>query len=283
MQYWLLKRLIPATDRARVIDELVTLRAQLERTVPNKDSEDNLLLASWNIRDLGKGNRRGFGKRMAESHFYIAEVISRFDFVAVQEVNDLPEWQQIMNILGPHWDYIATDVADTAGGGNGERMAFAFDKRKVSFRNIAGEIVLPEKLMISQVTGKTATGQEITGGRQFSRTPFIAAFQSACFRFDICTVHIYYGADSGAKLKRRVEEIDGIANYLANRADKAFNGSNAMILLGDFNIVSPDHKTMAALLKHGFTVPYRGALNRSAEAQCRGGGPVSPPVHRGQV
>ena len=38
-----------------------------------------------------------------------------------------------MSILGPDWDYIATDVTDPVLGGNGERMTFAFDKRKVWF------------------------------------------------------------------------------------------------------------------------------------------------------
>ncbi|XOF32547.1 MAG: hypothetical protein ACL93V_10985 [Candidatus Electrothrix sp. YB6] len=45
-------------DRKRAVDNLIRLRAQLDRTVPNKDADDNLLLATFNIRDLGKNNRR---------------------------------------------------------------------------------------------------------------------------------------------------------------------------------------------------------------------------------
>lgn len=164
-------------DRMRAVRNLIRLRAQLDRSVPKKDTEDNLLLASFNIRDLGKRNRRGWGRRMPESWFYIAEVISRFDFVAVQEVNELAEWLEIMKILGRNWDFIATDETDSEIGGNGERMSFVYDKRKVWFQNIAGEIVLPPNMLISR-TDFNVNGERITDGNQFKRTPFIASFQS---------------------------------------------------------------------------------------------------------
>ncbi len=83
--------------------------------MPNKDSDDNLLLATWNIRDFGKpGIRRGWGRRLPETWFYIAEVISRFDFVAVQEIGSIrPEWEHVMDILGHSWRYLASDIGHT--------------------------------------------------------------------------------------------------------------------------------------------------------------------------
>lgn len=240
-------------ERNRVIDNLVALRDQLDRDIPDKDADNNLLLATWNIRDFDKKNRRGFGKRMPESLFYIAEVISRFDFVAVQEVNELDEWEDVMDILGRNWDYIATDVTDTKLGGNGERLTFAFDRRKVNFRNIAGEIVLPQDMLISKV--ELEGEKRLFAGKQFHRTPFFASFQGGWFKFDICTVHIYYGAASGAKLRERIDEIGKIAEYLGDRADDALKQGKALILLGDFNIVHPEHKTMAALTDQGFVIP----------------------------
>ncbi len=93
--YYRLRRLIPKkTERNKVIDKLLSLRGRLDRLLPPKDADDRLLLATWNIRDLGKRNRRGYGRRLPESHFYIAEVISRFDFVAMQQVNQPGEWQR---------------------------------------------------------------------------------------------------------------------------------------------------------------------------------------------
>ncbi len=246
-------------DRKRVVENLETLRAQLDREVPGKDQSKNLLLATWNIRDFGKKNRRGFGKRLDESHYYIAEIISRFDFIAVQEVNELAEWRRVMKILGSNWDYLANDVADRSSGGNGERMMFVYDRRKVRFQNIAGEIVLPSKMLISgvdfEVEGEDGKTKKFRAGKQFRRTPFVASFQSGWFKFDICTVHIYYGTDSGPKLNERVEEIAQIAKYLGKRADAELKNGRALILLGDFNIVRPGHKTMEALVNNGFTVP----------------------------
>jgi len=116
MEYPLLDGLIAnASERKRAVDNLELLRAQLDAEVPEKDVEENLLLATWNIRDLNKKNRRGFGERLPETYFYIAEVLSRFDFVAVQEVNELDEWEKITAILGPAWDWVATDVTDGEG------------------------------------------------------------------------------------------------------------------------------------------------------------------------
>jgi hypothetical protein len=145
MFYYGLKRL-PAPVRGRAIDGLKRLRALLDAAVPAKDSDRHLLLATWNIRDLTKNRNR----RLAESLYFIAETLSRFDLVAVQEVNGLEEWEQIVDILGSNWAYIASDVADTAGGGNGERLTYLYDRRKVRFQNIAGEIVLPPKLLIRE-------------------------------------------------------------------------------------------------------------------------------------
>ena len=254
--HYLKHKVKDAQQRVRAIENLTALRAQLDRTVPAKDAEDNLLLASWNVRDFGKrGTRRGWGPRLPETWFYIAEIISRFDFVAVQEVNDIqPEWDHVMDILGRAWRYIATDATDTALGGNGERMVFVFDSRKVSFQSIAGEIVLPPSMLISKAELEIQ-GEKVVAGKQFRRTPFIASFQSSWFKFDICTVHLYYGEDSGPQLEERIEEIGTIAKYLSGRADRALGQDRALILLGDFNIVSPEHRTMQALIDNGFVVP----------------------------
>ena len=238
-------------ERRRAISGLQRLRQQLSEEIPDKDAENSLLLATWNIRDLTKTKSR----RLTESLYYIAEIISHFDFVAVQEVNGLEEWNRIMSILGREWDVIATDEADRKAGGNGERLTYVFDKRKVRFENIAGELVLPQSDLISQVRSKKS-GKEIVAGRQFSRTPFVAMFQAGWFKFSICTVHIYFGDDSGVKLQRRIEEIAAVAKYFGQKAGRVLRQEGrTLILLGDFNIVSPEHKTMQALEDNKFVIP----------------------------
>lgn len=244
-------------ERNRAVNNLIALREQLDRDIPPKDVENRMLLATWNIRDFSKTNRRGFGKRLPESFFYIAEVISRFDFVAVQEVNELDEWELVMDILGSDWDYIATDVTDRKLGGNGERLTYVYDTRKVRFKHIAGEIVLPADMLISKIDVVNPNDDEdkLMAGKQFRRSPFLASFQSQWFKFDICTVHIYYGTSSGAKLQERIDEIQRAAAYFGSRADEALKDNKALILLGDFNVVHPEHKTMQVLLNEGFVVP----------------------------
>jgi exonuclease III len=270
MDYSRLKWLEPKTERTRIVRNLMKLRTQLDEEVPPKNAESDLLLATWNLRDFAKEDRKGFGERFPESHFYIAEVLSRFDFVAVQEVNELDEWEKVMRILGPSWDFIATDVTEGTGG-NGERLTYLYDKRKVWFQNIAGEVVLPANLLITaNVKPKSGDKEKIEAtveakedggkseekvGKQFRRTPFAALFQSAWFKFEICTAHIYYGAESGRKLEERIDEIAKIGKFFGQRAEKDFAEKRSLILLGDFNIVGHDHKTMQALLDSGFQVP----------------------------
>nr|WP_255599967.1 endonuclease/exonuclease/phosphatase family protein [Afifella sp. IM 167] len=235
-----------------------------------------LLLATWNIRDFDS-NHFGYGPRLPETFYYIAEIISCFDLVAIQEVNrDLGPLRKVMEILGREWDYIATDTTEGPGG-NGERMAFVYNTEKVWFRRIAGEVVLPEgQLVVSRSRVKsddaepdmTATEEKAVKKefrevkQQFARTPFLVAFQSGWFRFSLCTVHIYFGADSGEKLKRRIEEIRRLVKFFAARQDQqnrreldARGNPENYILLGDFNVKSPEHETMQALKSEGFVVP----------------------------
>jgi hypothetical protein len=125
-----------------------------------RKSDGSLLLATWNIRDFDS-NKFGFGPRLPETFYYIAEIISCFDLVAVQEVNrDLSAFERVTAILGREWDYIATD-ATFGPSGNDERMAFLYNTEKIWFRKVAGEIVLPEgQLVVSPKKVKVPKDQE---------------------------------------------------------------------------------------------------------------------------
>ena len=57
-----------------------------------------------------------------------------------------------MKILGPNWSYIATDVTEGVTG-NEERMAFLFNRDKVWFRNVAGELTLPDGQKVTDPFG----------------------------------------------------------------------------------------------------------------------------------
>ncbi len=219
--------------KKRVIDKLIRLRGRLTSQITQKRSTGSILLATWNLRDFDS-NKFGHGHRLEESFYYIAEIISAFDLIALQEINrDLKGLKRLMKLLGPDWDYIATDTTEGTGG-NQERMAFVFNTKKIRFANIAGEIVFP--------------GEK----DQLARTPFVASFQAGWFRFFLCSVHIFFGETSGAKFEKRVAEISNITEFFKKRQERE---GGDYILLGDFNIVSQNNKTMKALTKHGFTLP----------------------------
>lgn len=273
---WLQKKDDAAARRCA--DRLLAMRKSLD-PVRRRKTDGSLLLATWNIRDFDS-NKFGFGPRLPETLYYIAEIISCFDLVALQEINrDLKALQEVIRILGREWDYIATDT--TSGpGGNDERMVFVYNTEKVWFRKIAGEIVLPDgQLVVSRKKVKppkevgeaevseAETRAAMKGGfeevrQQFARTPFLVAFQSGWFKFSLCTVHIYYGSDSGEQLKRRIAEIRQLVKFFADRQDEDsrqerddLGGIENYILLGDFNVISPEHETMKALKAEGFVVP----------------------------
>lgn len=226
---------VPVTNRPFVTGRLLDLRAALTDQLPQKTLDKTLVVGSWNLRDFGS-HKFNPEPRLPESYYYIAEILDRFDVCALQEINDdLEAFNTLMRIMGRHYDYIATDTTEGTGG-NGERMVFLYDKRKVEFRHIAGEVVLPP-------------GKETT---QFRRTPFVVSFQCGWLKFDLCTAHLYYGDDTGPKKLERIREINDLAKFMVKRAKK--NGVNTFIL-GDFNVESDDGDTWKAIEKNGFVMP----------------------------
>ena len=229
--YYPLKRM-NKVDRLRTTENLLKLRKRLDNEIPQKTAADTLLLATWNIREFSDN-------RLSESLYYIAEIVNRFDLIAVQEVSaNLKGLEKLMSLLSLNWDYIVTDSTDGSAGG-GERMAFLYDKSKITFKKMAGEIVLPADKLID-------------GKLQFARTPYCVAFQAGWFKFVLTTVHIFYGSTSAADKKKREKEIDALTSVLSKRAKKE---DTSYILLGDFNIPNVGDDTMKALEKYGFSVP----------------------------
>lgn len=71
----------------------------------------------------------------------------------------------------------------------------------------------------------------------------------------LSTVHIIYGKDT-ADNPERVNEIETIAEFLAKRSrERQDYDRNNLVLLGDFNIYSPEDVTMKAIKDAGFNVP----------------------------
>jgi endonuclease/exonuclease/phosphatase family metal-dependent hydrolase len=229
-------------ERVRTIDRLLKLRKALREEIPARTLDESLLIATWNIRDFDKPS---FGRRMKEAYFYIAEIIASFDLVAVQEVyRDLDALDEVMHILGPHWDYIFSDPTEGAKGNN-ERMAFLYDSRKIKFGGLAGEMVIPpvEK-----------RGEPDQPAVQIWRTPFMAGFKAGWTKFILTTIHALYG-ESKAGDPQRVREVRAIAEFLKKKSQDSTAWARNIILLGDFNIFHPKAAEFEELTKVGFEVP----------------------------
>jgi exonuclease III len=226
----------------RAASRLLSLRGQLDKLPPRTVSE-RLLLATWNLREFGRNQK--YGPRLPESLHYIAEIVSRFDLVAIQEVHkNLHDLKRLMRILGDWWSYIVTDVTPGRSG-NQERIAFVFDTRKVQFDGLAGELVLPPEKKKPVL--------------QWARSPFVCAFRAGWRRISLCSVHIFYGTKDPDD-PVRVAEIGSVAGMLAkrntDRQESADGEPDNVILLGDFNVFHQDgDKTTEALERHRFFIP----------------------------
>ena len=211
--------------------------------IPNR-VDGHLLLATWNIREF---DSTSYGWRSEEALLYLAEIISRFDLVAVQEVRrSVNALDRLVRILGDGWQYVVTDLVPHQTGSNFERIAYIYDTHRVKFRGLAGELSLkPEKLPDGSYRRFA-----------FARDPYVVGFRAEWFKFCLVTVHILWGK-STAEYLPRVHEIEAIADAVKDRANSEYAWSNHHILLGDFNIFKTDHETYRALVNRGFRIPVK--------------------------
>jgi endonuclease/exonuclease/phosphatase family metal-dependent hydrolase len=157
------------------------------RQIPGK-TKDTLLVATWNVANLGVQDR------LDSDYALIAELISWFDLVAVQEVNDnLRGIEAIHARLPARYDLLFSDAS-----GNRERQAFLFDTRKVKRLKEVGRVAIPPSQLPKIAT--TGTTTPFTG---FDRGPYLASFESAACRFALLNVHLFYGSEAPADLDRR--------------------------------------------------------------------------------
>jgi endonuclease/exonuclease/phosphatase family metal-dependent hydrolase len=212
-----------------VVEDIARLRRRIDASgLPSKTVDSNLIVATWNLRTFGGvyedwGENQNSPKRNLRGLACIAEIVRRFDVVAIQEVKDNTTAIRMLveDFLGPDWGLIMSDVS-AGDKGNYERLAAVYDKRRVQPSGLAGEIVLPP----------SEHGDPV---EQFDRTPYIVGFQAARERFSLLTAHIRYG-DIPAD---RTGEIKALAAYTAeqlHRGATADSEERNLIVLGDFNI-----------------------------------------------
>lgn len=234
----------PMPDDIRI--ELENLRTELDK-IPSKAIDNNLLIATWNIRHFGdltkkwKSESDDSPKRDYHSLYCIAEIISRFDVMALQEVkSNIRALRHLLKILGPDWELLMTD--ETKGyRGNGERMAYLYDTRKVELSGLACELVVPEDPKKPHVHSLD---------KQFARTPYAVGFKVGGRTFILVTLHVIYGDKA-----ERIPELEEIAQWLSEWALDVNTWDHNLIALGDFNIDRIGDKLYEAFTSTGLTSP----------------------------
>ena len=217
----------------QVAADLTALSNSLDAVIPAKRPSENILIATWNLKSFGSLTRKWTSatgdspKRDLRGLRAICEVVSRFDVVAIQEVKgDLRSLRDMMLFLGDHWSFLMTDVNIHEGGAS-ERLAFVFDRRRVHASGLASELVVPEKWLEDVSAG--------SGWRQFVRTPYAASFRMGAATFILVTLHVDYGQPQD-----RIPELNAIARFMRNWADRSNRWGQNLIALGDFNVVTED-------------------------------------------
>ena len=158
---------------------------ELQRRIETQSPPDSVLdrtlnLATWNICGFGDG------KRTDRSIYYIAEILSTFDLVSVQELKaDLCDPHRVLGLLGAPWDAVYSDAILDAGN-NRERICFLFDKRAVSFNGLASVVV----------EDRTKRGDQWVPDFNWWRPPYMASFSAGNFDFVILAAHIQWNQKS---------------------------------------------------------------------------------------
>ena len=216
------------------------LRRRLEtdsNLVPPSVLNETMNLATWNVREFGRR------PRLNKSLHYIAEIIGRFDLVALTEVRrDLTELLRVMEILPPFWDFLVSDYGGDRAA-NKERVAYVFDRRVVQFTGLAAEADPPRK--------RNAEGR-YEPRFTWWRAPYIASFRSGNFDFVIVTVHLRWGSGEA----ERLVPLKELAKWARKRSKDGRGFDRDILVVGDMNIPSRDSELFEVVRRYGLRLPH---------------------------
>lgn len=177
----------------------------LSGTAQKKSSDACLQIVSWNIANLGQS------KDDDEIQF-MAQILRRFDVVAIQEVvagaagpQAVARLADALNRTGSAWDYV---VSPPTVGNGVERYAFLWKKHRVSLSGKARLLDVLDPMM--------------------DREPFYAKFTFGTFSMGLVSFHAV------PKSKDPAREIVHLSKI------PALFPEDALIIMGDFNL--PHHE-----------------------------------------
>jgi endonuclease/exonuclease/phosphatase family metal-dependent hydrolase len=210
------------TTECQALLSTKTLRG-VPRKAPNK-----LLAATWNLTNFGIQDR-------SDNDFALmAEVISWFDLVAIQEISDdLAHLRLLTNNLPPTYKVIISDI-----GGNDERAGFLYDSAKVERLELAAEVaVSPSDQRYIRMRGVSGSFQG------FDRNPYVVAFRAGILEFTAVSVHLFFGSNAYYDEDRRALEAYALARWADQRHKAPGAYSQNILVMGDLNLPIRDESS----------------------------------------
>lgn len=233
--------------------------------MPDGPREESMVLASFNIRKLGKVESRQ--RELA----FMARFCARCDLVAIQEVQDNLDGLRYLKkkvdervASEGEFGLLVSDITGEVPGEKGmaERLAFLYRKSRVRRMDMTSDLTVDRSGVLGNFAAhaedfskawKTYTGQlkefenkkrskkpklKLPAFLTFTRTPFVTAFEvpaaggTGPLRFIAVNTHLVYGT-----MKDRKEEFKALISWMTNRLkkEKRMVAPN-FILLGDLNL-----------------------------------------------
>ena len=230
-------------------------RHKKKREIPKRE-KDKLLVATWNLANLGAQHRRD------QDRILIAEILRWFDIIAIQECREnFGDLFDLQDKLPNSYRVIMSDAA-----GNNERMAFLYDSKKLTALEEIGEIAFPpSRYAAVKLPG---IGLPFNG---FDRTPYLASFAAGQTSYIFVNVHLYFGDASPASIDRRSLETFAVAKWSDQRKRSSFSFTRELVALGDFNMpkCEPGDPIFRALTRLGLELPQHStqiASNLNSDA-----------------
>jgi hypothetical protein len=241
------------------INQLIDYRDQVhqetadDRHVPAVAQAGQVLIATWNIANLGVHQRRQSDIRV------IAAILSWFEIVGIQEVADnLDDLIRVLDELPNHFDCIFNDRA-----GNDERSAYIFDTRRVSLGPKIGEVVIVDT--DRRYIRLPGIQRKFHG---FNRNPYIASFTVENTDILLANCHLLYGpqdtaAERTSSMERRQLEAYAIARWCDLRREDSHAWTKNILAVGDFNLprATVGDPIFDALTKRGLRLPTWCAIS----------------------
>ena len=233
--------------------------------MPEGGREESMVLASFNIRKLGK-----YTDRKRELKFK-ARFCARCDLIAIQEVQDNLDGlrylkQQIDERVASAGEYelVVSDITGEAPGERGmaERLAFLYRKSRINRLDVASDLTFDRTAVLSRYREhateiekdwakferemkrfekkerKSKPSFSMPAFVTFTRTPHVTAFEAPAagnakpLSFIAVNAHLIYG-----KMKERKEEFRALVSWMTNRLKNEKNMvAPNFILLGDLNL-----------------------------------------------